>query len=420
MNADSASSYETARWVVGTLREAGHEALLAGGCVRDMLLGRPSSDYDVATDATPQRVRELFRRVLLLGAKFGVAVVLRGEEQVEVATFRCDVSYSDGRRPDEVRFSSPRQDALRRDFTINGMFYDPLGDEVIDYVGGREDLQRRVVRTIGEPDRRFEEDYLRMIRAVRFTARLGFVLDPATARAIERHAGRIAEISGERVLDELSKMLSHASAGQSAEMLGSLGLARAILPELFAEGELWAPARDRVGLVADAEDARLALGALLAGLDGRTIGAITRRWGASNDLRAGLQWMSEHVADRRRADDPDAMGLPEFKRLVARGDWPRLERLWRAEERMETGAEAQAERIAARTASIDPAQIAPEPWVTGDDLVAMGMREGRQLGRMLRRLYDAQLDERFADRPDALAVARRWMSEGIADEDEPG
>ncbi len=416
MNADSASSYETAQWVVRTLREAGHEALLAGGCVRDMLLERPCSDYDVATDATPRQVRKLFRRVLLVGAKFGVAVVLRGPEQVEVATFRCDVSYSDGRRPDAVRFSSAREDALRRDFTINGMFYDPLDEEVIDYVGGREDLQRRIVRTIGEPDRRFDEDYLRMIRAVRFTARLGFTLDAASAEAIERHAARIAEISGERVLDELTKMLSHASAGQAVEMLGTLGLARAILPELFVREEAWARASRRAGLVADAEDARLVLGALLVELDSRSIGAVTRRWGASNELRAGLQWMAEHLGDRHRAGDGQAMGLPELKRLVARDDWPRLERLWRAEERIATGGEAVSERIAARVASLDPERIAPPPLVTGDDLMAMGMSEGPELGRLLRRLYDAQLDERFAERSDALAVARRWMNGGAPEQ----
>ncbi|MDP7289483.1 MAG: CCA tRNA nucleotidyltransferase, partial [Phycisphaerae bacterium] len=169
--------------MLNRLRQAGHEALLAGGCVRDMLLGRPCADYDIATSAAPDEVRGLFRRVLMIGAKFGVVMVIHDNRQIEVATFRSDLSYSDGRRPDGVRFTTARQDAERRDFTINGMFYDPLANEVLDYVGGQEDLKQKIIRTIGSPDRRFAEDYLRMIRAVRFAVRLDFAIDEDTARA---------------------------------------------------------------------------------------------------------------------------------------------------------------------------------------------------------------------------------------------
>jgi len=205
----------TALWVLRRLRSAGFQALLAGGCVRDMLLGVRSVDYDVATDATPRQVKRLFRHVLLVGAKFGVAMVIHRGRKVEVTTFRSDLSYSDGRRPDAVRFSTARQDAQRRDFTMNGMFYDPVADEVVDYVGGRKDLKAGIVRTIGRPDKRFAEDYLRMLRAVRFAVGLGFRIDPATAAAVRKHARGISAISGERIFDELNKMLSRDSAGEA-------------------------------------------------------------------------------------------------------------------------------------------------------------------------------------------------------------
>ena len=237
----------TALWVLKRLRTHGYGALFAGGCVRDMLLGLRPTDYDIATAATPDEVRRLFPHVLLVGARFGVAVVVHRGRHVEVATFRSDVSYSDGRRPDAVKFSTPKDDALRRDFTINGMFHDPIANEVIDYVGGRKDLTAGIIRAIGRPSERFAEDYLRLIRAVRFAARFGFRIDRATASAVRKYAPKIASVSGERICDELSKMLSHPSAGRGLELCHSLGLAQAMLPELFAGDALWNVAVERVG-----------------------------------------------------------------------------------------------------------------------------------------------------------------------------
>ncbi|MFW6132784.1 MAG: CCA tRNA nucleotidyltransferase [Planctomycetota bacterium] len=399
----------TALWVVRRLRKAGFEALLAGGCVRDMLLGRRSYDYDVATDATPTQVRRLFDHVLLVGAKFGVAMVIHRGRRVEVTTFRSDVSYSDGRRPDAVRYGSPREDALRRDFTVNGMFYDPLDERVIDCVGGREDLARRVIRTIGSPDERFAEDYLRMLRAVRFAVALGFAIDADTAAAVRRHAPGIASISGERVFEELWKMLAAPSAGEALETLDELRLAPQVLGELFAASRpAWPVAVERVRFVAGRRDPALALAALLCDLSPRDIRRVLRRWGASNELRDALCWLAGRLDDWRRAAE---LPLCAFKRLMAHERFDDLRRLWRFEERRATGGEARCRRIARRANAVPPDRVAPPPLLTGDDLKRLGMRQGPRLGRVLRRLYDAQLDEEIRTRNEAERLAERLIDE---------
>lgn len=403
-----AATKSTALSVLKRLRQAGHEALFAGGCVRDMLLGKRSWDYDVATSASPYEVKKLFRHVLLIGAKFGVAVVIENKRKVEVTTFRSDLSYSDGRRPDGVRFSSPREDAERRDFTINGMFYDPLADKVIDYVGGQEDLNKGIVRTIGSADRRFSEDYLRMIRAVRFAIRFNFELEDETAQAVRRHAKKIETISGERICDELSKMLALDSAGQALEMLDDLGLAQVILRDLFSKPGTWQRAKGRVNAVAKRKDLMLTLGALLLELSGKSITKAVRRWGASNAWKEGLSWMASHRDDWQHACD---LPLCEFKRLLAGSEFERLQVLWRWQERNQTGHQTQSRRIAKRIASVDPSQIAPEPLVTGGDLMKLGLREGVRLGSLLKELYDAQLNEQLTTRKQALNQAEQAIQQ---------
>ncbi|MBS3733940.1 MAG: CCA tRNA nucleotidyltransferase [Phycisphaerae bacterium] len=398
---------QTALWVIRRLRKAGFQGLLAGGCVRDMLLGRRSADYDVATDATPQQVRRLFDHVLLVGAKFGVAMVLHGGRRVEVTTFRSDLSYSDGRHPDGVRYGSPREDALRRDFTINGMFYDPLAESVIDHVGGRADLARRLVRTIGSPDERFDEDYLRMLRAVRFAVRLGFHLDDATAAAIERHAAKITVISGERIFDELCKMLSDRTAGDALAMLDRLRLARTVLGELFVGEPVWPVAVARVRAVARRRDASLALAALLLDMPLAAIRRIARRWGAPNRLRGELCWLADHRGGWRTAAE---MPLCDLKRLMYHERFDDLRRLWRFEERRATGRQTKCRRIARRVNAIGPDRIAPPPLLTGDDLRQMGMQQGPRLGRVLKRVYDAQLDETIHTRADAERLAETLVA----------
>ncbi len=399
---------KTALWVVKRLRKAGFRALFAGGCVRDMLLKRRSTDYDVATNATPKQVNRLFRRVLLVGAKFGVAMVIHRNRMVEVTTFRSDESYSDHRRPDAVRFTSEAEDARRRDFTINGMFYDPIAKKVIDSVGGQEDLQNRTVRTIGDPDARFAEDYLRMIRAVRFAVHLGFRIAPKTATAIRHHAPNITSISGERIFDELSKMLTLASAPDAMRKLEKLSLARAILPELFEKSETWNITLRRVKAVAKKRTVGLTLGAMLVDLPSATIRAIIRRWGASNDLRDELCFYCQHLGDWRAAAE---MPLCEFKRLMANPHFESLRSLWFFEERMDTRKKTQSRRIARRAAAIPKSRIAPPPFVTGSDLIRIGLTEGPRLGRILKRLYDAQLNEQVTSRRQALAMGRRLISQ---------
>jgi poly(A) polymerase len=403
-----AATKATALWVVRRLRRAGHSALLAGGCVRDMLLERRSADYDVATDATPGQVRRLFPRVLLVGAKFGVAMVIHRQRKVEVATFRSDAGYSDGRRPDGVRFSSPREDALRRDFTINGMFLDPLSGEVFDYVGARDDLRRRVIRTIGPPDLRFAEDYLRMLRAVRLSVRLDFAIDPATAQAVRKHAPRITAISGERIFDELSRMLARASAAQALRLMEDLGLARHVLGKLPDRPGTWPAAIDRVEAVASRKDATLALAALLGELPGETISRMVRHWGAGNELRDAVVWLAGNLHAWRHAAE---LPLAEFRPLAGHAQFHRLRTLWRAEEQRLEHTRRQSLRIAARLRDIPAGEPAlPKPFVKGDDLIAMGLGQGPALGRTLRELYDAQLNLVVRDRASAVALARRLLA----------
>jgi len=224
--------------IILSLRDAGHQAYLVGGCVRDLLLGREPADYDVTSDATPDEVMRIFPETYAVGAQFGVVLVPvrdAGGNSVEVATFRSDLGYSDGRHPDQVRFSkSAQEDVERRDFTINGLLLDPVGDEVLDFVGGRKDLAAGIIRTIGRAELRFAEDKLRMLRAVRFAARFGYTIEPETFAAIPKLASGIHQVSRERVRDELTKMLTEGRARRAFELLDESGLLKQVLPEISA------------------------------------------------------------------------------------------------------------------------------------------------------------------------------------------
>ena len=216
--------------IVRTLRARGYQALLAGGCVRDWVMGQAPADWDVATDAEPEAVMQLFEHTVPVGVRFGIVVVVLEDGQYEVARFRRDGCYLDGRHPESVAFATPVEDAQRRDFTINGMFYDPLAGELIDHVGGQQDIGRGLVRAIGPPQERFAEDYLRMLRAVRFAARLDFEIDADTLAAIREGAGRIHRISPERIRDELTRILTQGNAARGAQLLLETGLLREVLP----------------------------------------------------------------------------------------------------------------------------------------------------------------------------------------------
>lgn len=399
---------EFALEIVKRLRGAGYEALFAGGCVRDELLGRTPKDYDVATNATPDEIRLVFgrRRTLAIGAAFGVIGVLgpRGMDPVEVATFREEAEYSDGRRPDAVHFSTAQADALRRDFTVNGLFLDPLSGRVIDYVGGQADLERKIVRAIGNPRERLEEDKLRLLRAVRCAATLAFELDPATAAAVRSMASQVEIVSAERVAAELRRILVDRSRRRGLELLAELRLLGYVFPELK---KMATPSESRLSdwmatlKVLDAlrePSFPLALAAALHRSERqRPAHAAGRRLKLSNKEVERADWILE-VHPKLRA-------APEHP-------WPRIQRILAHEgageavELLEAivGPEHEAVVFCRGKLSLPRHVLDPAPLVTGDDLIAHGMRPGPEFGRILEQVRDAQLEGRIASSAEALEL----------------
>jgi poly(A) polymerase len=405
---------EAAVRIVRKLAAAGHQALLAGGCVRDLLLGLQPQDYDVATDATPDRICELFRKTRKVGAQFGVVLVREQRRWVEVATFRSDSEYLDGRRPSQVHFSDARHDAERRDFTVNGMFLDPLANTLIDYVGGREDLKSGLIRAIGEPAARFAEDHLRLIRAVRFAARLGFEIEPATFVALQAHAPQLASVAAERVREELEKMLAHPTRRRAFDLLVGSGL----LPFLW-EGGAWhaeqiAAAGELLARVPQRASFALAFAVLLADRGVAEIQRICRALAGSNEQRETIVWLIGHQAD---LDDPERVSLAELKRLLAHPAWADL-RAW-AEARYTDmpSASRRREILAQRVSAIAPGAIQPPPLVTGDDLVARGVKPGPIYKKVLDALYTRQLDEALTGRKEALHVLDALLARESANDE---
>jgi tRNA nucleotidyltransferase/poly(A) polymerase len=396
--------------VVRRLRAAGFEAYWAGGCVRDEVMGRTPKDYDVATSATPEQVRELFGRkhTLAIGAAFGVITVKgrRGLGMIEVATFRQDAAYSDGRHPDHVTFSSAREDAQRRDFTINGLFYDPIDQRVIDFVGGQEDLQRRVLRAIGSPRERFAEDKLRMLRAVRFAATFDFALDTETAAAIREMAAEIRVVSAERIAMEMRRMLVEPGRAYAVRLLLDVGLGEPVLPEIVPRDEA---GRERLEAALAVLDRLhkpgfpLALAALLDGMvDAPGAEQVGLRWRLSNEETDRTVWLVEHRA---------ALAAPQYMR------WSKLQPLLIApgiedllalhEAAAPTGPEDAAycrERLRQ-----PPELLNPPPLLTGDDLVVHGLRPGPMFKTLLERIRAAQLDDGIRTKADALAFADQFI-----------
>lgn len=398
--------------VVERLRRAGHETYWAGGCVRDDLLGRTPADYDVATAARPDVVRDVFgrRRTLAVGAAFGVITVLgpKGAGQVEVATFRADAPYTDGRHPAGVTFCSAREDALRRDFTINGLFLDPLTGEVHDFVRGREDLAAGIVRAIGQPTLRFGEDHLRMLRAVRFAAFFGFVLEAETRAAVERMARLVATVSPERVAAELRTMVSRPGRRRALELLAETGLAEVILPELASgagsDGPMGQAAR--VLDAVDEPDLPIAL-AILAGDAAEVLPRLAGRLRLSNHEAKAAGWLAAAVADL----DAPTGDAPQDRPWSAVQPWladplaPRLVDMLRARAACGLGSATASAWLTAQLAR-PPAEINPPPLVSGDDLLALGISRGPAVGDLLKRLRRMQLDGLLGSRDEALAIAR--------------
>ncbi len=406
--------------IVRTLRDGGETAYFAGGCVRDELLGLRPKDYDVATSAVPAAVRGLFRSVSEVGASFGVMLVRIEGVVVEVATFREEGAYSDSRRPDAVRFSTPEADARRRDFTINALFLDPLrgGDGVIDYVGGRADLAARLIRAVGSPDDRLREDHLRALRGVRLAARLGFAIEAGTRAAIAAHASELRGVSRERVGEELRKMLAHPARAAAARDLEALGLDASALDEPHVEsgvpalGALPEDAGFAAALAAWAVDRRI--GALAPSAFAAAAGAlgpeIARRWRRSlclsneetdalADALGGLSTLAGRWESLTRAEKKRTASSPWFPAA----SWILGARL-----------PAIAARVAADTEDLarEPGGLHPPPLITGDDLEEAGLAPGPVFRRLLDAAYDAQLEHRVRNRAEALALAVQMASGG--------
>jgi tRNA nucleotidyltransferase/poly(A) polymerase len=380
-------------------------------------MGRLPKDYDVATDATPERIREIFgkRRTLAIGASFGVITVLgpKGAGQIDVATFRRDGGYSDGRHPDAVTFADAEHDAERRDFTINGLFYDPLEERVIDYVGGERDLQARVVRAIGDPAARIAEDKLRMLRAVRFAARFDFVIEHDTLAAIKRQAHELVIVSAERVAAELRMILTHASRPRGVELLAETGLLEIVLPEsaaLLADREAW-PRTLAVLASLQRPTFAMALAALLReihfGEPGKNLPQVVfERWKLSNDEFDGVQKL---LREERLIRTARQQPWPKLQRVLVA---PRIEELLGY-------CEAVAHVIDGSTAEIDycreklalPAEaLNPPALITGDDLKPLGLPPGPRYRELLETIRDLQLERQITTKDEAIEHVRGELS----------
>jgi poly(A) polymerase len=431
---------ELAEQICATLRCHGHQAYFVGGCVRDLELGREPADYDVCTDARPDRVQELFPRSLAVGAKFGVILVVDEAAQVEVATFRSDIGYSDGRHPDQVVYSeASEEDVRRRDFTINGLLMDPATKEVLDFVGGRADLKAGIVRAIGDPLLRFQEDKLRMLRAVRFTARFGFQIEPETMRAAKSLAPRILEVSLERIRDELTKLLTEAAARRGFELLDDTGLLAVVLPDVarmkgveqppqfHPEGDVWIHTRMMLEMLPPNCSPTLAWGVLLhdvgkpptfspaAGpgtrirFDGHVeVGArmaeyICRNLRFSNQ---DIEQIEALVANHLRFKDVPQMRTATLKRFVRLPQFEEHMELHRLDCLASHGSLEMYNFVRNFLAETPPEAVRPPKLVTGDDLKDMGFVPGPRFKEILSAVEEAQLEGRLSDRESALQFAR--------------
>jgi poly(A) polymerase len=434
---------ELANSICGRLIASGFQALFAGGCVRDLFLGREPADYDVATDATPDQVMALFPDSVAVGAKFGVILIPRDTLKVEVATFRSDLGYSDGRRPDAVIYAkSPEEDVHRRDFTVNGLLMRHDTGEILDFVGGRSDLKAGVIRAIGNADKRFDEDKLRLLRAIRFAARFGFEAEAETFRAIRKHAKEIAQVSPERIRDELTKMLTEGAAGNAFRLLDQAWLLQNVLPEISAmkgveqppqyhpEGDVWVHTCLMLdGIPADST-MTLAWGILLHDVgkpptfrsvaetgdrirfDGhvevgiRMSDEICRRLKMSNEETEQIRSL---IANHMKFKDARQMRTATLKRFVRMPKFEEHMALHRLDclsshRHLETY-----EFVRDFLERTPPEQVRPAKLLTGEDLIYMGFSPGPEFKEILRTVEDAQLEGSIQTREEALELASKTL-----------
>ncbi len=438
--------------IVQTLRQRGFEAYLVGGCVRDLLLGREPEDYDIATSAAPEQVMGIFPETYAVGAQFGVVLVPLPEASVghdvsarsspksrtvEVATFRSDIGYSDGRHPDEVRFSrDPAEDVARRDFTINGMLLDPVSGEVLDFVGGRADLAAGIIRTIGDPEKRFAEDKLRMLRAVRFAARFEYGIDPATFAAMQKLAPQIQAVSRERVRDELTRMLTEGHARRAFLLLDESGLLQEVLPEISAmkgveqppefhpEGDVFVHTLLLLENLPHPCPLTLAWGALLHDVGKPPTFRVAERIRFDNHVEVGVK-MAEEICRRLRFSTDETeqilalvdnhmrfghvyrMKESTFKRFLRLPVFDEHLALHRADCLASHRNLSTYEFVRQKREEVPPANLRPAPLVTGDDLIAAGHAPGPKFREILTAVEDAQLEGRLSSRDAALEFVRQ-------------
>ena len=433
-----------ARDIVARLQQAGHTAYFAGGCVRDHLLGTPAKDIDIASSARPEQVQQLFPRVTdLTGKSFGVVRILVGDQSYEVATFRQDGPYKDGRRPESVRFVTAEEDAQRRDFTINGLFYDPVAERLIDYVGGEADLRAKIIRAIGNPADRFAEDHLRLLRAVRFAARLMFTIEPRTWEAIRAAAPLIRTVSAERVRDEFNKTLTASKPEIGLDLLDQSGLLREILPAVAAlhgveqppqfhpEGDVYEHVRLMLAKI-EQPNLELALAVLFHDVGKKPTAKVDAngriRFNEHESIGAamaerimtGLRYDNKTIQTVRDAiqyhmqfKDVPEMRPSTLKKMMSRSTFPLELELHRIDCASSHGDLRHYDFLKHQIETMAPEQINPPPLITGHDLLAMGLRPGKEVGKILEAVQTAQLEGVVQTRAEALALARNLAGKGM-------
>ncbi len=426
---------EIALQIVRALRDSGYEAYFVGGCVRDLLLKKQPKDFDIATDAVPETVAKLFPKTVPVGAQFGVMLVVQGGQTFEVATFRTDEGYQDGRHPTGVRFTNAKEDALRRDFTVNGLFYDPIERKVMDWVGGQKDLKKKVIRAIGDPARRFTEDKLRMLRAVRFASVLGFKIEKKTFSSIKKLAPKIEAVSHERVRDELIKMFTGPHPGLAMGLLDKAGLLGQVLPEIermkgvrqpkafHPEGDVFVHTRLMMEKLKN-PPVVLAFGSLLHDVGkpatykrsdrirfnghdrvgARMAEKILERLRFSNDLKEKIVAC---VEGHMRFKDVKAMRQSTLKKFLQKETFELELEQHRIDCLSSHGDLSNWRFLRKKIKSLSREEIKPKPLITGRDLLAAGYTEGPVIGKILRAVEEAQLEGKLSTKEETL----EWVKE---------